>query len=159
MSVALESLAHKAICVWRERPVLAPTYETSDVDIPAAVDEFLRCVRYRFPLVKLDDRNGFCHEEGSCRTFYSWVDEFSTLEQFKFNPKAAAVLHLNWQVSQLPKSLLNLDVQKLTPHCSSSKSSTGRASRPTSPAATAATTTTSPRQRGSTACSSISPPW
>jgi hypothetical protein len=69
------------------------------VDVPAAVDEFLRCVRYRFPSVKLDDRNGFCHEEENKKMPYSWVDELSTLEQSKFNPKAAAVLHLNWQVS------------------------------------------------------------
>ncbi|KAK4132357.1 hypothetical protein BT67DRAFT_86465 [Trichocladium antarcticum] len=113
---ALERLAHKAICVWRERPVLAPTYETSDVDIPAAVDEFLRCVRYRFPLVRLDDRNGFCHEEGSCAAFYSWADEFSSLEPSKFNPKEAAVLHLNWQlVDKLYWTRLKADVARR--HC------------------------------------------
>jgi hypothetical protein len=56
-------------------------------------------VRYRFPIVKLDDRNGFCHEEENKTMPYAWVDEYSTLEQFDFNPKAAAVLHLNWQVS------------------------------------------------------------
>jgi hypothetical protein len=56
-------------------------------------------VRYRFPIVKLDDRNGFCHEEENKTMPYAWVDEYSTLEQFGFNPKAAAVLHLNWQVS------------------------------------------------------------
>jgi hypothetical protein len=98
--VALENLARKAICVWRERPVPGPVIEPWNVDVPAAVDEFLRCVRYRFPVVKLDDRNGFCHEEENQTMPYSWVDEYSTLEQFDFNPKAAAVLHLNWQVSQ-----------------------------------------------------------
>lgn len=56
-------------------------------------------MRYRFPIVKLDDRNGFCHEEENKSMPYAWVDEYSTLEQFDFNPKAAAVLHLNWQVS------------------------------------------------------------
>lgn len=56
-------------------------------------------MRFRFPLVKLDDRNGFCHEEDTSRMFDYQVDEFSTLEQFNFDPKAAAVLHLNWQVS------------------------------------------------------------
>ncbi|KAL2261704.1 hypothetical protein VTK26DRAFT_3577 [Humicola hyalothermophila] len=110
---ALENLARKAICVWRERPVFGPTYEVSSVDVPAAVDEFLRCVRYRFPLVKVDDRNGFCHEEGSNRTFYAWVDEFSTLEQFDFNPKEAAVLHLNWQlVEKLYWARLKADVAR-----------------------------------------------
>jgi hypothetical protein len=98
--VALENLAHKAVCVWRERPVPGPVTEPWSVDVPAAVDEFLRSVRYRFPLVKLDDRNGFCHEQENEAVPYSWADEYSTLEQSDFNPKAAAVLHLNWQVSQ-----------------------------------------------------------
>ncbi|KAK3310709.1 uncharacterized protein B0T15DRAFT_46639 [Chaetomium strumarium] len=96
---ALESLAGKAIRVWRERP-LGPIREPASVDVPAAVDEFLRCVRHRFPAVKLDDRNGFCHEEENKKMPYSWVDELSTLEQSKFNPKAAAVLHLNWQLME-----------------------------------------------------------
>ncbi|KAL2166881.1 hypothetical protein VTG60DRAFT_2060 [Thermothelomyces hinnuleus] len=94
---ALANLANKAICVWRERPVPGPVVEPWYIDIPAAVDDFLRCVRYRFPIVKLDDRNGFCHEEENETMPYSWVDEYSTLEHFDFNPKAAAVLHLNWQ--------------------------------------------------------------
>ncbi|KAL2193765.1 hypothetical protein P885DRAFT_44533 [Corynascus similis CBS 632.67] len=96
---ALENLANKAICVWRERPVPGPVVEPWYIDVPAAVDNFLRCVRYRFPIVKLDDRNGFCHEEENKTMPYSWIDEYTTLEQFDFNPKAAAVLHLNWQVS------------------------------------------------------------
>ncbi|KAL2128301.1 hypothetical protein VTI74DRAFT_9365 [Chaetomium olivicolor] len=95
---ALESLAHKAICVWRERPLPGPAYETQHIDVPVAVEEFLRCVRYRFPSVKLDDRNGFCHEEENKKMPYAWADEYSTLEQFRFDPKAAAVLHLNWQL-------------------------------------------------------------
>ncbi|EAQ92881.1 predicted protein [Chaetomium globosum CBS 148.51] len=97
---ALENLARKAICVWRERPVPGPVVEPWYVDVPAAVDEFLRCVRYRFPIVKLDDRNGFCHEEENKTMPYSWVDEYSTLERFDFDPKAAAVLHLNWQLME-----------------------------------------------------------
>lgn len=96
---ALVNLANKAICIWRERPVPGPVVEPWHIDVPAAVDDFLRCVRYRFPIVKLDDRNGFCHEEENERSPYSWVDEYSTLEHFDFNPKAAAVLHLNWQAS------------------------------------------------------------
>ncbi|KAL2019799.1 hypothetical protein VTK56DRAFT_9150 [Thermocarpiscus australiensis] len=111
---ALASLARKAICVWRERPVPGPARETSNVDIPAAVDEFLRCVRYRFPVVKLDDRNGFCHEEETNVLFYNWADEFSPLEQFSFNPKAAAVLHLNWQlVEKLYWTRLKANVARL----------------------------------------------
>ncbi|KAH6854170.1 hypothetical protein B0I37DRAFT_305038 [Chaetomium sp. MPI-CAGE-AT-0009] len=97
---ALENLAQKAICVWRERPVPGPVVEPWHVDVPAAVEEFLRCVRYRFPIVKLDDRNGFCHEEENETMPYSWVDEYSTLERFDFDPKAAAVLHLNWQLME-----------------------------------------------------------
>ncbi|KAK3300786.1 uncharacterized protein B0H64DRAFT_23048 [Chaetomium fimeti] len=97
---ALGNLARKAICVWRERPVPGPVIEPWPVDVPAAVDEFLRCVRYRFPIVKLDDRNGFCHEEENKTMPYSWVDEYSTLERFDFDPKAAAVLHLNWQLME-----------------------------------------------------------
>ncbi|KAH6619484.1 hypothetical protein B0J18DRAFT_370558 [Chaetomium sp. MPI-SDFR-AT-0129] len=110
---ALENLARKAICVWRERPVPGPVVEPWVVDVPAAVDEFLRCVRYRFPIVKLDDRNGFCHEEENKTLPYSWVDEYSTLEQFDFNPKAAAVLHLNWQlVEKLYWTRLKADVAR-----------------------------------------------
>ncbi|SPQ18557.1 c8fc23e9-1efd-473f-af24-dadee03ee630 [Thermothielavioides terrestris] len=97
---ALESLARKAICVWRERPLPGPVYEPSSVDVPAAVEEFLRCVRCCFPLVKLDDRNGFCREEDNNRMSHSWVDDYSTVEQLSFNPKAAAVLHLNWQLME-----------------------------------------------------------
>ncbi|KAK4128981.1 hypothetical protein N657DRAFT_676684 [Parathielavia appendiculata] len=94
----LENLARKAICVWRERPVPGPVMEPWNVDVPAAVDEFLRCVRHHFPSVKIDDRNGFCHEEGNNTMPYLWVDEHSTLGQFDFTFKTAAVLHLNWQL-------------------------------------------------------------
>ncbi|KXX74095.1 hypothetical protein MMYC01_208906 [Madurella mycetomatis] len=110
---ALENLAHKAICIWRERPVPVPAREPSNVDIPRAIDDFLRSVRHRFPVVKLDDRNGFCHEDDTNRMFYSLVDEFSTLGRFKFNPKAAAVLHLNWQlVDKLYWTRLKADVAR-----------------------------------------------
>ena len=98
LAVALENLARKSICVWRERPVPGPVTEPWNVDVPSAVEEFLRCVRYRFPIVKLDDRNGFCCEEENKTMPYAWADEYSTLKHFNFNPKAAAVLHLNWQV-------------------------------------------------------------
>jgi hypothetical protein len=126
------------------------------VDVPAAVDEFLRCVRYRFPSVKLDDRNGFCREEENKALPYSWVDEYSTLEQLSFNPKAAAVLHLNWQASGL-KCIPCYSITDAND--SLSKSSTGPGSKPTSPAASAATTSTSPRRSASAACSSTWPPW
>ncbi|KAK4105935.1 hypothetical protein N658DRAFT_538347 [Parathielavia hyrcaniae] len=108
---ALENLARKAICVWRERPVPGPVMEPWNVDIPTAVDEFLRCVRHSFPSVKIDDRNGFCHEEGNATVPCSWVDEHSAMEQSDFNPKSAAALHLNWQlVDKLYWARLKADV-------------------------------------------------
>jgi hypothetical protein len=83
------------------------------VDVPTAVEEFLRCVRYRFPIVKLDDRNGFCCEEENKTMPYAWVDEYSTLQHFSFNPKAAAVLHLNWQlVEKLYWTRLKSDIAR-----------------------------------------------
>lgn len=160
LSAALASLARKAICIWRERPVPGPPCEPSSVDVPSAVDDFVRCVRYRFPVVKLDDRNGFCHEGELTKSLCSWVDEYSTLEKFEFNPKEAAVLHLNWHVRQQTKQLHPSCMHReLTPHRSWSRSSTGPGSRPTSPAATAGTTSRWPRRCGSTASSSTSPPW
>ncbi|KAK3902337.1 hypothetical protein C8A05DRAFT_33956 [Staphylotrichum tortipilum] len=110
---ALDNLARKAICVWRERPVPGTVVEPWQVDVPAAVDEFLRSVRYRFPVVKLDDRNGFCREPENDALPYAWVDEYSTLERLPFNPKAAAVLHLNWQlVEKLYWTRLRADVAR-----------------------------------------------
>ncbi|KAK4167070.1 hypothetical protein QBC43DRAFT_256075 [Cladorrhinum sp. PSN259] len=89
---ALESLARKAVCIWRERPVPGPVHEAREVDTVTAVDEFLHCVRQRFPVVKLDRRNGFMHEEETNRQFAYWSDATNDTQ---FNPKAAAVLHLN----------------------------------------------------------------
>jgi len=111
--LALDNLARKAICIWRERPVPGTVVEPWQIDVPAAVDEFLRSVRYRFPVVKLDDRNGFCREPENDALPYAWVDEYSTLERLPFNPKAAAVLHLNWQlVEKLYWTRLKADVAR-----------------------------------------------
>ncbi|KAL1837259.1 hypothetical protein VTJ49DRAFT_4083 [Mycothermus thermophilus] len=108
----LVNLARKAICVWRERPT-GPVVESWPVDVPVAVDEFLRCVRYRFPVVRLDDRNGFCRDEDNQGLPYAWADEFQTFEHTDYDPKAAAVLHLNWQlVEKLYWTRLKADVAR-----------------------------------------------
>ncbi|KAK4229164.1 hypothetical protein QBC38DRAFT_124764 [Podospora fimiseda] len=107
---ALESLARKAICVWRERPVPGPVYESRKVDTVTAVDEFLHCVRQRFPVVKLDRRNGFLHEEETNRQFAYWSD---ATQDTQFNPKAAAVLHLNSElIDKLYWARLKADVAR-----------------------------------------------
>ncbi|KAK4116533.1 hypothetical protein N656DRAFT_256571 [Canariomyces notabilis] len=114
---ALENLAGKAIRLWRERPAQGHCHAPAKMDLPGAVDEFLRSVRYRFPIVKLDDRNGFYHEEDTEKIFPSWIDELSMLKQSKFNPKAAAVLHLNWQlVDKLYWARLMADVARRHRH-------------------------------------------
>ncbi|EGS16985.1 uncharacterized protein CTHT_0073100 [Thermochaetoides thermophila DSM 1495] len=96
----LASLAHKAIRIWRERPVPDPTRECALINVGEAVNEFLRSVRHSFPLVKLNDRNGFCRDESSKRDFSAWTntESSSSSRQFSFDPKAAAVLHLNSQL-------------------------------------------------------------
>ncbi|KAK3990351.1 hypothetical protein QBC44DRAFT_265127 [Cladorrhinum sp. PSN332] len=107
---ALESLARKAVCVWRERPVPGPAYESRKVDTATAVGEFLCCVRQRFPVVKLDRRNGFMHEEETNRQFAYWSD---AMQDTQFNPKAAAVLHLNSElIDKLYWARLKADVAR-----------------------------------------------
>ncbi|KAK3329793.1 hypothetical protein B0H66DRAFT_38201 [Apodospora peruviana] len=69
-------------------------------NLPMAVAEFLRSVRYRFPSVTLDKCNGLRQEKGAAPGKYDdfWCDEIPTLEKLKFNPKEEAVLHLNWEM-------------------------------------------------------------
>ncbi|KAK4190574.1 hypothetical protein QBC35DRAFT_75089 [Podospora australis] len=136
---ALGNLARKAITVWRERPVQSssnsspslsseagssssyghfdkPTFQArKEIDTAVAVDDFLRCVRYQFPLVKLDGRNGFLHEAETTRLFSYWNEDFFSpqVEELRFNPKQAAVLHLNAQlVDKLYWARLKADVAR-----------------------------------------------
>ncbi|KAJ4296156.1 hypothetical protein N0V88_004860 [Collariella sp. IMI 366227] len=81
---ALENVARKAISNWRERSGRGPVSEFEHINLPAAVDEFLHSVRFCFPIVKLDDREGFCHEEDG--------------KTPRSNPRVSAILHLNWQL-------------------------------------------------------------
>jgi hypothetical protein len=88
-----------------------PTRECALINVGEAVNEFLRSVRHSFPLVKLNDRNGFCRDESSKRDFSAWTntESSSSSRQFSFDPKAAAVLHLNSQVRNIRYSVFEFE--------------------------------------------------
>ncbi|KAK4216999.1 hypothetical protein QBC37DRAFT_309090 [Rhypophila decipiens] len=72
--------------------------------LPLAISTFLRSVRYRFPAVILDKRDGFqdkafsIKQHGSHNDEDFWCSHIPTLEKLKFNPKEEAVLHLSWEL-------------------------------------------------------------
>ncbi|KAK4180796.1 hypothetical protein QBC36DRAFT_306970 [Triangularia setosa] len=97
---ALDNLAQKSLCVWRERPVShhADEIVPKAFNATTAVDEFLYTVRHNLPLIKLDPRrNGFLADPSTTSLFaYYRSPSLSQLNlPRRFNPKAAAVLHLN----------------------------------------------------------------
>ncbi|KAK3362272.1 hypothetical protein B0T25DRAFT_1945 [Lasiosphaeria hispida] len=113
--LALENIACQNLRLWGLDAANLAVQGTSlkheeQQDLPTAVSNFLRCVRARFPIVRLDKRSGF-HEDTklSCTATHDhhwqhWQEkgrlptcpgDDTTLQ---FNPKEAAVLHLNWQL-------------------------------------------------------------
>ncbi|KAK4200184.1 hypothetical protein QBC40DRAFT_280401 [Triangularia verruculosa] len=112
---ALDNLAQKSLTVWRERPV---SYHAEIVpksfNTTASVDEFLYTVRHNFPLIKLDPkRNGFLADPSTTSIFAFYRSPSLSQPNLpqRFNPKAAAVLHLNANLAtKLYHSRLKSDI-------------------------------------------------
>ncbi|KAM7199316.1 hypothetical protein V8F33_004564 [Rhypophila sp. PSN 637] len=110
---ALQNLALRTFkCTCPESENLFPSSQHSHIcpdsqqssDLPLAISTFLRSVRYRFPTVILDKRDGFqdkgfsVKQHGSHNDEDFWCSHIPTLENLKFNPKEEAVLHLSWEL-------------------------------------------------------------
>ncbi|KAK0728952.1 hypothetical protein B0T21DRAFT_292075 [Apiosordaria backusii] len=116
---ALDNLAQKSLCVWRERPVSSSSSEVvpKESNTAHSVDEFLYTVRHNFPIVKLDPkRNGFLADPATTSIFAFYRSPSFTQPnppKGRFNPKAAAVLHLNTHlIDKLYYSRLKSDISR-----------------------------------------------
>ncbi|KAK0660509.1 hypothetical protein QBC41DRAFT_341081 [Cercophora samala] len=112
---ALSNLAQKSLCIWRERPIShheSPLPKT--INTVSAADDFLYTVRHNLPLIKLDPkRNGFLASPTTTTLFAYYSSSSPPSLPQRFNPKAAAVLHLNAHlITKLYHARLKSDISR-----------------------------------------------